>query len=520
MSEKKSLKRKITTKSLEEKYKALKDIENGVAKKEVATKYSIPLNTLSTWVKDKEKISSAFENGKSPKTMKLKGAGFDSLDKAIYKWFMNARERNVPVSGTLLKEKAVFFAKELQIENFKGSDGWLDCWKTRHSVTFKTVAAEAKSCTSEMTASWDETTLPTIISNYKLEDIFNADEFGFFYQALPKKTLHLKSEKCVGGKHSKTRLTGMAAANAVGEKLPMFVIGKSARPRCFAGVRNLPCQYRSQKKSWMDSALFEEWVRELDRKFVREGRKIALIVDNCPAHPHIEGLDTIQLVFLPPNMTSKTQPMDQGVIRSLKAHYRTLTVQLFIRTFGNGQPLPKISILSAMNMLTAAWDKVSEITVQKCFKRAGISKESQECAMNYSNDPFKELDEELDNLRERAQDHAPPEVTTETVIEYDDELLTADTELTSDSDILAEFQPSDDEVKKDDEVFIEEPPPKRPSKQDLCHTIDVLQTFSLFVQVDHDSFKTNIKNISRIVDRDRLVEKRQGLLTDYFSKTE
>ena len=258
MSEKKSLKRKITTKSLEEKYKALKDIENGVAKKEVATKYSIPLNTLSTWVKDKEKISSAFENGKSPKTMKLKGAGFDSLDKAIYKWFMNARERNVPVSGTLLKEKAVFFAKELQIENFKGSDGLLDRWKTRHSVTFKTVAGEAKSCTSEMTASWDETTLPTIISNYKLEDIFNADEFGLFYQALPNKTLHLKSEKCVGGKHSKTRLTGMAAANAVGEKLPMFVIGKSARPRCFAGVRNLPCRYQSQKKSWMDSALFEE----------------------------------------------------------------------------------------------------------------------------------------------------------------------------------------------------------------------------------------------------------------------
>ena len=64
--------------------------------------------------------------------------------------------------------------------------------------------------------------------------------------------------------------------------------------------------------------------------------------------------------------------------------------------------------------------------------------------MNDSDDPFKELDEELDNLRLRAQDHAPPEVTTETVIEYDDELLTADTELTSDSDILAEFRPSDD----------------------------------------------------------------------------
>ena len=113
--------------------------------------------------------------------------------------------------------------------------------------------------------------------------------------------------------------------------------------------------------------LFEEWVRELDRKFVREGRKIALIVDNCPAHPHIEGLDTIQLVFLPPNTTSKTQPMDQGVIRSLKAHYRTLILQLFIRTVDNAQPLPKISILSAMNMLTAAWDKVSENYSSKLF---------------------------------------------------------------------------------------------------------------------------------------------------------
>ena len=145
--------------------------------------------------------------------------------------------------------------------------------------------------------------------------------------------------------------TGMAAANAAGDKLPMFVIGKSTRPRCFAGIRNLPCRYRLQKKSWMDRTLFEEWVRELDRTFMGEGRKDALIVDNCAAHPHIEGLKAIQLVFLPPNTTSETQPMDQGVNRSLKAHYRALTVQLFIRAVDKNQPLPKISILSAMNML-------------------------------------------------------------------------------------------------------------------------------------------------------------------------
>lgn len=51
----------------------------------------------------------------------------------------------------------------------------------------------------------------------------------------------------------------------------------------------------------MDSILFEEWVRELNRKFLGEGRKVALIVDNCPAHQHVEGLKAIPLVFLPPN---------------------------------------------------------------------------------------------------------------------------------------------------------------------------------------------------------------------------
>ena len=47
----------------------------------------------------------------------------------------------------------------------------------------------------------------------------------------------------------------------------------------------------------MDEALFEEWVRELDRKFASEGRSIALVIDNCPAHPHIENLKSIKLFF-------------------------------------------------------------------------------------------------------------------------------------------------------------------------------------------------------------------------------
>lgn len=76
---------------------------------------------------------------------------------------------------------------------------------------------------------------------------------------LPDKSLHLKSEKRIGGKHNKVRLTGMAAANAEGEKLPMFVIGKSVKPRCSTGVINLHCRYRAQMEGMGSRTGQEIW---------------------------------------------------------------------------------------------------------------------------------------------------------------------------------------------------------------------------------------------------------------------
>ena len=66
---------------------------------------------------------------------------------------------------------------------------------------------------------WEQTTLPTILSENDLNQIYNANQFGLFYRAQPNKYLHLKNENCFGGKHSKLRLTGLTAANVVGEKL-------------------------------------------------------------------------------------------------------------------------------------------------------------------------------------------------------------------------------------------------------------------------------------------------------------
>ena len=130
-----------------------------------------------------------------------------------------------------------------------------------------------------------------------------------FYKDLPKKTLHVKDDKYTGGKHSKIKVTGLAATNINGDKLRMFVIGKSKKLDA-SNVKKLPCRYRGQNKSWMDSTLFENWVRWLNNHFEKKNRKVALIIDNCTAHPDIGRLKAIDLFFLSPNTTFALQPMD------------------------------------------------------------------------------------------------------------------------------------------------------------------------------------------------------------------
>ena len=95
-----------------------------------------------------------------------------------------------------------------------------------------------------MAALWQETTLPTLLVRYQPKAIFNGDEFGLLYEALPSKSLHFRRKRRLGAKYGKIWLTGMAASNALGENIPMFVIGKSTNPRCFKHIRNLPCRYQ------------------------------------------------------------------------------------------------------------------------------------------------------------------------------------------------------------------------------------------------------------------------------------
>ena len=149
------------------------------------------------------------------------------------------------------------------------------------------------------------------------------------------------------------------------------------KPPWFKDVKQLSCQYRVQKKSWMTGVLFEEWIRKLDSSFWAQSTTVALLIDHCPANPEIKSLTNINLVFLPLNTTSVLQRTDQYVTRSLKAHYRKKFVHLCIKAVENNKALPNISILQVMKHLKSSWNTVSKETIVNYFKKSNISQSNQ-----------------------------------------------------------------------------------------------------------------------------------------------
>ena len=407
----------------------------------------------------------------------------------------------------------------------KVTPSWLERWKVRRNIASRTVSGESVSVTSDMTGAWLECTLPTLLSKYSLKDIYNADEFGLYFAAAPTTSLHFKNQSCKGEKFSKSRLTGLVAANAIGEKLPLLIIGKYKKPRCFKNVQNFPCKYLAQKKSWMDSEIFTNWLVALDHRFQKEKRNVLMIVDNCPAHPEITGLKNINLVFLPANTTSVLQPMDQGVIRSLKAYYRGSIVRRMISHLDEHACLPKINMLEAMQMATNAWESVTKATIVNCFRKCKICPSSQNEAIQDEGDPFADLADLIKNLEE-CDTGVSGDVSSEEFVTFDDDASVACPVLLTDSKIIELYDATVttiDEEDTDDVIDLagNDNEVEAPSKRMIMDAFKTLEDYMLFGKgtvSQNQSMQINLRQLKRNWERQCSSAMKQKTIPEMFSK--
>ena len=190
--------------------------------------------TVKGILSKKDAIEAAIKAEIPSKRMKLKPAQHSKLDDEVLIWLKQARGQNLPISANLIKEKALKLAELMHIPDFIASDGWLDNFKKRHGITFKTVHGEAGAVNLQSLLDWKQQVLQPLLRQFSADDVFNLDETGLFWQLLPNKTLSFRRERCTGGKKSKQRITLLVGANMSGtEKFPLLAIGKSKRPRAF-----------------------------------------------------------------------------------------------------------------------------------------------------------------------------------------------------------------------------------------------------------------------------------------------
>lgn len=328
---------------------------------------------------------------------KIKNYEKETINNEIWNWFVSERAKNIPVLGPMIQEKAREIAMQQGNVTFKASNGWLSSFRNRYKISWNQMNSNSSEVNSINVQKW-KSKISEFVKDYDPMDIYNCDETGLFFRAVPNETLKLKKEKCKNGKLSNERLTVLLCVNMIGDFEKPIVIGKSAKPRCFNNLdmSKLPVIWNANKKTWMTSRIMENWLLQFNNRLLGENRKIILFLDNASCHPKLT-LSNIRLAWFPPNTTSITQPMDQGIISCVKLFYRNFLLQSLIanpsHTNDNLDIFKNITPLEAIQWLGGAIELVKPEIIRACFIKTGfIEKEIITNAMDIREEMDKHIE--------------------------------------------------------------------------------------------------------------------------------
>lgn len=254
----------------------------------------------------------------------------------------------------------------------------------RRSLKMHRIHGEAASA-EDISFEADRANIEMKLSSYTRDNIYNFDETALFYTAPPRTTISVSG--FMGTKESKKRLTVGLVCNADGTDkfFEPLTIGNAQRPRSFsvAGKKMDSSAhgfhlYFYNQNAWMTKKIFKVFLRRFDNVMQLNNKKVLLVLDNFAGHNTDYEPTNVELLFLPPNTTSKLQPLDGGIIRTFKAHfkrtqfqraYRTVSLlkQGFTEVAGPIDKIFEVSQLEAMKWIRTAWNSVKPETIKNCW---------------------------------------------------------------------------------------------------------------------------------------------------------
>jgi hypothetical protein len=141
----------------------------------------------------------------------------------------------------------------------------------------------------------------------------------------------------------------------------------------------------------MMNPIFKQYLKELDEYFKRKSRKIVLFLDNAPVHivDEASNFTNVELRYFSPNLTSVLQPLNVGIIRSLKVMSRKFEVLSILDNINDSlhalDLVRKLIVLYAIKFIDKSWSIVKIETIQKCLSKCDYvinGEEAQELNKN------------------------------------------------------------------------------------------------------------------------------------------
>jgi hypothetical protein len=157
---------------------------------------------------------------------------------------------------------------------------------------------------------------------------------------------------------------------------------------------------------------FMEYLQKFNAKMQIENQKALILFDNAPCHPEME-LSNVKLVFLPPNMTVGTQPLDSRIIRNFKVKYRKMLLEFLLShedVTTLADVIKKVNVGDVVDWVSQSWDQVVASTIKNCFRKTSLNKDAAELEQD---DRLVQDQEEMFHLARAAG----IEVEEETIIE-------------------------------------------------------------------------------------------------------
>jgi hypothetical protein len=99
-------------------------------------KYFVSVDTIVNWKQNKSEIISSISEfrGRSQKKLARVSDNDKVIDERVYEWFANACYLNIPVSSLILQTKALQVATNIDLNDFRASNGWLEAFHNRHCI--------------------------------------------------------------------------------------------------------------------------------------------------------------------------------------------------------------------------------------------------------------------------------------------------------------------------------------------------------------------------------------------------